>query len=132
MTHITTLFERTYILRSLKMVAHRLPSFRMKFISGISKILSHHLEHLKMNITSVDDMTMIFERLVHLFSVTFELSLFGTVSSTEIIDWFNIHTIDFSFRTDTSPVYVWLRKCMNKSSKIKRGAKRVKLAHIHH
>jgi len=116
MTHVTTLFERTYILRSLKMLTHRPSSSRMKFIFGISKILPHHLEHLQMNITSVDEMTMLFKPLVHLFSVTFELSLFGTVSSTEIIDWFNIHMIDFFFRTDDSHVYVWLRKYKRRAS----------------
>ncbi len=134
MAHVTTLFEGTCNLRSLKMFAHRPASSRMKFISGISSILPQHLEHLTMNITSIDEMTMIFKRLLHLSSVTFEFSLFGTISinSVEIIDWLNIHLIDFSCRTDESHVHVWLGKYMNKSSEIKRGAKRVKLAHNHH
>ena len=114
------------------MSANPPPSSRMKFISVMSTILPQRLEHLKMNITSVDEITMIFKRLVHLSSVRLEFSLFGTISSVEIIDWFNIHVIDFFFRTDDFGIYVWLGKYMNKSAEIKRAAKRVKLAHNHH
>ena len=129
MANITTVFEGTCNLQSLKMLAHRTPSSTAKIFRGICAILPRQLKYLQINITNVDEMKMIMERLIHLCSVTFEFLWFETISSVEIIDWFKIHVIDFSFRVDNVKVYFWLGKYVNKSSEIKVGAKRMKLTH---
>jgi hypothetical protein len=111
------------------MLAHRTPSSTAKIFRGICAILPRQLKYLQINITNVDEMKMIMERLIHLCSVTFEFLCFETISCVEIIDWFKIHVIDFSFGMDNVKVYFWLGKYVNKSSEIKVGAKRMKLTH---
>src|ERR1700722_3565074 len=112
--NVTTLFNGTCNLRSLKMLAHRTPSSRTKIFRGICTILPRYLKHLEMNITSIDEIKRILEQLVHLSSVAFEFLWFKTISSAEIIDWLKIHVTDFSFRVNGSHVYVWLGKYMKK------------------
>jgi hypothetical protein len=111
------------------MLAHRPRSSGTKIFRSICTILPRRLDHLRIDIMSVDDIETISEWLVQLSSVAFELSRFATISTAEIMDWLKNHVMNFSFRMDGQCVYVWLGKYINKPSEIKVGPKRVKLTH---
>jgi hypothetical protein len=126
--NIITLLKRTCNIRSLAIYYRRSRICPMEDVHNIYAILPRYIEHLTIEILSVDDMKVIFDRLEYLTSITFVWSIFAK-SYTANIEWLRNNVNDFTHIEDGNRIYVWLGKYIKKRTEIKVGSKRVKLSH---
>ena len=127
-SNIVNLLERTYNIRSLSIVYRRSRTCAMQDVCRIYSILPRYIIDLTVEIITIDDIILIFERLEYLSSFTIVLSVFS-MPSTVIIEWFKDNVNDFTHRVDGNRIYMWLGNYTKKRAEIKVGLKRVKLSH---
>ena len=103
----------------------------MKTVHSIYASLPQQIKDRQIEIMSVEDLYMIFDRLSNLSVVRLVHSDFERISNLEIIEWLRNNVTDFIYHEMTNRVDVWLGKYMKKPIKIKVkvGAKRFKLFH---
>ncbi|CAF2075066.1 unnamed protein product [Rotaria magnacalcarata] len=126
-TNVVSLLERVYNVRSLSIFYRRSRNCPMVDIYRIYAVLPPRITHLTIEIMSVDDMEMLFERLVYLTSFTFVLSV-HTKSFTAYIEWLRDNITDFTHVIDGNRIYVWLGNYRKKRKEFIVGSKRMKLS----
>ena len=127
-SNIVNLFERTYNILSLSIFYRRSRTCSMLDARRIYRILPRYIIDLTIEIITIDDMKLIFERLEYLSSFTVVLSVFSMPSAV-IVEWFKDNVNDFTHRVDGNRIYVWLGHYTKRSPEIKVGLKRIKLSH---
>ncbi|CAF4263885.1 unnamed protein product [Rotaria magnacalcarata] len=105
-TGITALLQQASHIKSLVILSHTLS------LHTICSIISHHIKHLQIPVTSIKDMKLILNQFDHLFSVSFTFRCKSIVSITEITELLVTKGIDFTYHLTQFSLNLWLS--MNK------------------
>ncbi|CAM4771798.1 unnamed protein product [Rotaria magnacalcarata] len=105
-TGITALLQQASHIKSLVILSHTLS------LHTICSIISHHIKHLQIPVTSIKDMKLILNQFDHLFSVSFTFLCKSIVSITEITELLVTKGIDFTYHLTQFSLNLWLS--MNK------------------
>lgn len=127
-SNIVNLLERTYNIRLLSIFYRWSRTCSMLDVRRIYAVLPRCIIDLTIEIITMEDIKLIFERLEYLSSITIVLSVFS-MPSTMIIEWLKDNVNDFTHRVDGNRIYMWLGNYTKKHTEIKVGLKRVKLSH---
>ncbi|CAF3720823.1 unnamed protein product [Rotaria socialis] len=99
---ITALLQQASHIKSLVIISHTLS------LHTICSIISHHIKHLQIPVTSIKDVTLILKQFDHLFSVSFTFRYKSIVSIKEITELLVTKGRDFTYHLTQFSLHLWL------------------------
>lgn len=112
-TILTNLFRQTTQINALEIHNHCTSLNSTLTIEDLCALVPSHIKHLKMTVKNINEMKILFDRFVHLSSITFQFTCSKSIPSGKLIECILNIKKDLTYRTDDCSIRVWLNQYSN-------------------